>query len=105
MPSSQAIRAGAAFVELTTRDGKLVKGLNRASKRLRAFATTAKATGMKMLTTSGLASVPFALAAKTFASFEQQMARVKALTGANGDDFAKLESLAKKMGATTVFSG
>ena len=57
-----------------------------------------------MLSVSGLAAVPFALSAKAFANFEQQMARVKALTGATGDDFAKLESLAKKMGATTVFS-
>ena len=104
MPSSRAIRAGAAFVELSTRDSKLVKGLQKASKRLRSFATAAKATGMKMLTSSGMAAIPFALAAKTFAGFEQQMARVKALTGANAEDFAKLESLAKKMGATTVFS-
>lgn len=104
MSSSRAIRAGAAFVELSTRDSQLVKGLQKASKRLRAFATAAKATGMKMLTSSGMAAIPFALAAKTFAGFEQQMARVKALTGANAEDFAKLESLAKKMGATTVFS-
>lgn len=104
MPSSQSIRAGSAFVELTTRDSKLVKGLNRAAKRLRKFAATTKAAGLKMLTSSGMASIPFALAAKTFAGFEQQMARVKALTGANADDFAKLESLAKKMGATTGFS-
>ena len=104
MPSSRAIRAGAAFVELSTRDSQLVKGLQKASRRLRAFATAAKATGMKMLTSSGMAAIPFALAAKTFAGFEQQMARVKALTGANAEDFAKLESLAKRMGATTVFS-
>ena len=35
-----------------------------------------------MLSVSGLAAVPFALSAKAFANFEQQMARVKALTGA-----------------------
>ncbi len=104
MATTRQVRAGAAYVELTTRDAALVKGLQRAAKRLKSFAASAQATGMKMLAVGGLAATPFALSAKAFAGFEQQMARVKALTGANAEDFKKLESLAKKMGATTVFS-
>ncbi len=104
MASTRQVRAGAAYVELTTRDAALVKGLQRAGKRLKSFAASAKAVGMKMITAGGLAAIPFALSAKAFAGFEQQMARVKALTGANSEDFQKLETLAKKMGATTVFS-
>ncbi len=104
MASTRQVRAGAAYVELTTRDAQLVRGLQHAAKRLKSFAASAQAVGMKLVTAGSLAAVPFALSAKAFASFEQQMARVKALTGANADDFAKLESLAKKMGATTVFS-
>ncbi len=39
MPSSsKGIRAGAAYVELFTDDRKLVRGLKRASRRLKAFA-------------------------------------------------------------------
>jgi TP901 family phage tail tape measure protein len=104
MASTRQVRAGAAYVELTTRDNKLVRGLQRAAKRLKTFAASAKAAGMKMLTSGGLASVPFALSAKAFASFEQQMARVQALTGATGEEFSRLESMAKKLGATTTFS-
>ena len=38
MPNAGAIRAGRAFVELFTDDRKLVRGLKRASRRLKAFA-------------------------------------------------------------------
>ena len=36
--------------------------------------------------------------------FEQGMSRVKALTGATGEEFVKLENQAKQLGASTVFS-
>ncbi len=42
--------------------------------------------------------------AQTFGQFEQQLNRVRALTGATGADFAKLESEAKRLGETTQFS-
>ena len=38
MASARGIRAGRAFVELFTDDRKLVRGLKRASRRLKAFA-------------------------------------------------------------------
>ena len=104
MPSGHAIRAGSAYVELSTRDSRLLRGLKRASRRLNAFAASVKATGMKLVGMGTAAAVPFAISAKTFAGFESQMARVKALTGAQGDEFAKLEKMAKRLGATTVFS-
>jgi TP901 family phage tail tape measure protein len=104
LATTRQVRAGAAYVELTTRDAQLVRGLQRAAKRLNSFAASARTVGMQLATASGLAAVPLALSTKAFASFEQQMARVKALTNANAEDFGKLESLAKKMGATTVFS-
>ena len=44
------------------------------------------------------------VAAKTFADFDKGMAEVKAITGATGDEFAKLEQLAIKLGASTAFS-
>ena len=104
MPSGRDIKAGAAYVELSTRDAKLVRGLQRAARRLNAFAASVKATGMKMLGLGSAAAAPFALSARTFANFESQMARVKALTGAQGDEFERLEQTARRLGATTVFS-
>lgn len=43
-------------------------------------------------------------AVKTAADFESTMSEVSAISGATGDDFKKLENLAKKMGETTKFS-
>ena len=37
MPSARGIRAGRAFVELFADDSKLVRGLGRVEKRLKAF--------------------------------------------------------------------
>lgn len=45
-----------------------------------------------------------AVAVRSAASFEQGMARVKALTGATGSEFDALSSKAKELGRTTMFS-
>lgn len=100
MVPSRQIRAGAAYVELTTQDKKLVAGLQRASKRLKAFATNMQNTGMKLFGGGLAAALPFGLSAKVFANFEQQMARVKALTNSSEGEFEKLES---KKPATALF--
>lgn len=44
------------------------------------------------------------LAVKTFADFEQSMAKVKAISGAVGKDFQNLTNLAKDLGISTRFS-
>jgi TP901 family phage tail tape measure protein len=41
---------------------------------------------------------------KVGSDFEAQMSRVKAISGATGEDFTKLTELAKKLGADTAFS-
>lgn len=43
-------------------------------------------------------------ATKVFMDFEHQMSRVKAISGATGEDFEKLNSVAREMGATTKFT-
>lgn len=45
-----------------------------------------------------------AAAIKTASDFESTMSQVSAISGATGDDFKKLEDLAKRMGETTKFS-
>lgn len=104
MSSTREVKAGAAYVELTTRDSKLVAGLAKASKRLKTFAAGMKQVGMDLFRGGVVTALPFGLSVKIFAGFEQQMARVKALTNANEDEFAKLEAKAKELGAATVFS-
>ena len=41
---------------------------------------------------------------KTASEFEAAMSQVKAISGATGGDFKRLEDIAKKMGATTKFT-
>ena len=45
MPSAQGIRAGAAYIELYTKDSRLVKGLAAASARLKAFGAAVQSAG------------------------------------------------------------
>ena len=104
MPAAGTIRAARAYVELFADDSKLVRGLRRAQAKLNAFGKSVQHFGRQLLTIGTLAAVPLALSAQTFAQFESQMARVKALSGATGDQFARLETEAKRLGATTVFS-
>lgn len=104
MPAAGAIRAARAYVELFADDSKLVRGLRRAQAKLKAFGRSIQQFGRRLLSVGSLAAVPFALSAKTFANFESQMARVKALTGATENQFTRLEQEAKRLGATTVFS-
>jgi len=104
VPAVGAIKAARAYVELFADDSKLVRGLRRAQAKLKAFGRSIQQFGRRLLSVGSLAAVPFALSAKTFANFESQMARVKALTGATESQFTRLEKEAKRLGATTVFS-
>lgn len=104
MASAQGIRAGAAFVELFADDSRLVKGLNAASRRLKAWGASMTAAGQKMLLGAGAAGAPLAFATHTFMGFEDQMKAVMAVTGATGEQFDMLNEKAKLLGRTTSFT-
>jgi TP901 family phage tail tape measure protein len=103
MGATQGIRAGRAFVELGVSD-KLTAGLKRAQQRLQAFGTSVRSIGANLIKTSAAVATPLVVSTTVFASFEQQMARVRALTGATGKDFQRLSDEAKRLGETTVFA-
>lgn len=98
------VRAGQAFIELTTRDGKLRKGLQNVEARLRKFGTSLQSVGREYLTFSVGAAAPFAVAVNTFKNFDTQMRVVKAVTGATGKEFDKLTAKAKKVGEETNYT-
>jgi hypothetical protein len=56
MPSAQGIRAGRAFVELFADDTKLVRGLRRAERRVKAFGKRISQLGRKL---AGIGAGPF----------------------------------------------
>ena len=104
MPSGRAIRAGRAFVELFADNTKLVRGLRAAQTKVRAFGQKLQNIGMRIATTTAAMALPIAIATRTFAGFEDQMAQVRAVTGATGRDFDKLTQRAKELGRTTSFT-
>ena len=55
-------------------------------------------------TAAALGAALYAGPVKKAAEFEAQMSTVQAISGATGDDLAKLSALAKEMGATTQFT-
>lgn len=95
------------------------KGLERAEAHLERFGKQYKDTAKQLrssskffgsigstLTKAVTMPIVGGLAAtiKTGAGFEQQMAKVSAISGATGSDFDKLSALARKMGSETKFS-
>jgi len=79
MPSARDIRAGAAYVELYAHDNRLVRGLNRASRRLTAFGAQTRRIGMQLAKVSAVFATPLVVGVKVFADFEQQMANVSTM--------------------------
>lgn len=91
--------------------GKFVQGVDRYNKKIdqmetktKRFAERARATGMAITALSAPLLGIAALSVRTFAQFEQSMARVGAVSQATEVELASLEAIAKEMGETTVFS-
>ncbi len=101
---AKGIRAGKAFVELFADDSRLVRGLRSAQRRLRAFGSVVSNMGRRMALASVATAAPIAIATKIFASFSDQMAKVRAVTGASETAFGSLNDRAKELGRTTSFT-
>lgn len=101
--------AGKSVGYLTFNFGANMGGFNKAMKkaqsRVKKFGKSMKSVGSSM--TRGL-TMPIiglgAIAVKTFASFEQAMLKVKAISGATGEEFKLLEGDAKRLGSSTMFT-
>lgn len=104
MAATGGIRAGAAFIELYAKDNALVRGLNAAQAKLKAFSTGVSSLGRQMMGLSAMIAMPVGLATRTFASFSDQMSVVKAVTQAAAPDFDRLNDLAAELGRTTSFT-
>jgi len=78
MAGAREIRAGKAYVELSTKD-KMSRGLARAQARLRAFGAVCQRMGRSLFTVGGAALAGLGAASKVFAGFEKQMAAVSTM--------------------------
>ena len=104
MQQAGAIRAGKAFVEVGANTDGLSAGLRAAQARIAAFGSAVKGLGAGLMGLGMGALVPMAGAVKAFASFESQMATVKAVIQPTAAEFAALNDEALRLGRDTVYS-
>ena len=93
-----AIRAGRAFVELFADDSKLVRGLRRASAKLKAFGSAVRNIGLKMAAVGAAAMAPLLGAAKVFASMGDNIAKMSQRTGMGVRALSELQFAASQSG-------
>ena len=84
-------------------DGKVVIETDLDSSGVESGLSRLQGTVTKGIAAIGIGKL-FSEAVKTGMDFEAQMSRVKAISGATGEEFAKLKEQAKQLGADTAFS-
>ena len=100
MASTQGIRAGRAFVELFADDSKLVRGLRRAQKKLKAFGQSIRAMGLKIAGLGAAVLAPMLGAAKAFGAMGDQVAKMAKRTGLSVEALSELRFVASQTGTS-----
>jgi len=98
MASSQGIRAGSAFIELLVNDDKLVKGLQKAGKKLKAFGETISGWGKKFAGIGTAVAAPLVGFAKAFASGSKELQTMSQRTGVSVGALSELGYAAQLSG-------
>jgi TP901 family phage tail tape measure protein len=104
MAGAGAILAGSAYVRLYADQNEYVRGLRVAEQKLHAFGNAVGNIGKRMMALSAAAAAPIAISARTFAAFQDQLLAVQAVSQATREEFIKLYSQAKQLGASTSFT-
>jgi hypothetical protein len=99
MASAQGIRAGAAYVELYTKDNRLVKGLAAAAQKLKAFGASLMGIGTQMAGLGVALLTPFLGAAKVFADMGSDLVDMSQRTGVTVEALSELGFAAGQSGA------
>jgi len=81
------------------------KAMSKAQRSIRKFGASMKKTGANLTRNVTLPIIALgAISIKTFATFEQSMLKVKAVSGATAKEFETLKATAKSLGASTMFT-
>ena len=114
-----SINVGSAVAYLELDYSQYTSGLMSARQQLATFTDNTQEAGARIQSLGGIITgvgttltkgltVPLATvgagAVKVAVDFEAQMSRVKAISGATGEDFEKLRAQAEELGAATSFS-
>jgi hypothetical protein len=90
MAAAQAIRAGAAYIELFTKDSKLVKGLSSASKKLEAFGASVQTMGFQLMAAGGAVIAPLLAAVNHFVEAGGKLDDISQRTGVSVEALSEL---------------
>jgi hypothetical protein len=100
MASATGIRAGAAFIELSVSDSKLIKGLQAASRKLQSFGAGLRNVGMRMMAIGAGIVTPLLACAKSFATMGDQLDKMSIRTGVSVESLSELGYAAELSGAS-----
>lgn len=96
---SGAIKAGRAFVELFADDSALVRGLKKASDRLKRWGSSIRGLGSKFVAFGGVVAGVLGAAAAKFAAAGDELDKMSARTGVSVEMLSKLGFAAEQSGA------
>lgn len=99
MPSSGAIRAGRAFVELFADDSKLRRGLKSASRKLSAWGASVRQFGTRLAGVGAAITAPLIGASKVFAKIGDDLDKMSQRTGIGVEALSELSFAAEQSGA------
>lgn len=98
MASACGIRAGLAYIELTLNDAKLVRGLQNAAKKLKAFGASVRDFGAKLAGLGAAVLAPLAGTTKVFGEMGDRMAKMSTRTGISVEALSELAFAAELSG-------
>ncbi len=101
-----AVKAGEAFVEILADSTKLQAELNKASRRLKSFASSVTKIGLQLVGLTAALSTPFIAGIKIFADFETGLAKIGTLLDNDTKQLGKfakeIEKLSVEFGESTA---
>jgi len=100
MGGQSAVRAGKAFIDITTRNAALIKGLRSAQRRLMRFGAGVRNIGLRVAAVGGAILAPLALSAKYFASAGDRMEKLSRRTGLSVEALSELGFAADRSGTS-----
>lgn len=98
MPSASNIRAGAAYIEIYAKDHRLVKGLNAASDKLKAFGAGITSVGKRLSLLGAGLTAPLVASAKVFADMGSDLLDMSQRTGVSVEALSELGYAAEQTG-------
>lgn len=102
--SPGSVRAGRAYIEISTDQGKLDKDLKTVREKLRSVGDSISNVGGQMMRIGSAITIPAFFAIKSFADFQDAMLATQAVTSGTGEDMANLSKQARTLGMTTAYT-